>query len=151
MLLRPQYFGGSNTLDNLQTLCKTCNNAKGTTTINFLDYQTDLTAPLQTFPDLKMPTQLKAKEPGEWDHFLRRIINLFYRCQAVHDIEIAARGQAFYHWYVELSAGNDPEWMRPHIDQLLERICQAKEKAGFGAPQSITITAPGAPEIKAER
>lgn len=143
----PWYYGGSNLLDNLQTLCSSCNRAKGTHTIIFRDHETDLRAAPATLPELDLPAVSKAREPIEWDMFLRRTINLFFRCGAVHEVQIRRRGEHYHHWLVELRAGNDPEWLAPHLGRLLERVRVAKAAAGYGAPESITVWGPDRPEV----
>ncbi len=136
------HLGGSNILDNLQTLCRTCNGAKGTLYVNFRDPQTDLRNPLESFPPLIIPTKSDLGDNGIWDLALRRSINLFYRCGAVHDIEIGRRGFTYYHWKIELGVGNNPQWLKPHLEGIIDRVRKEKVEAGFGAPESITVCAP---------
>jgi hypothetical protein len=52
------------------------------------------------------------------------------------------RGKAFYNWQIDLEAGNKPEWLKPYLKALLDRIRTAKEAAGRGSPDAITIWAP---------
>jgi len=145
--IAPKHFGGSNILDNLQTLCKKCNQLKGTGRINFRDCQTDLSTPLDRLPEFEMPTNSDAGDPEEWTMFVSRTINFFYKCGAVHGILIKSRGEYFNHWWVQLNAGNDPTWLKPHLPILLKRIRAAKDEAGYGAPRAITVFAPDKPEI----
>jgi len=145
--IAPVHFGGSNLLDNLQTLCRTCNQFKGTKRINFLDCQTDLHMPPETFPEFEMPGGSDAGDPDEWIMFLNQTINFFYECGAVHGITIEKRGEYFYHWWIQLNAGNDPEWLKPHLPMLLKKIRKAKKDAGYGAPKAITIWAPDKEEV----
>ena len=144
--INPYYFGGSNILDNLQTLCATCNQAKGTRTFNFRDPQSDRTIAPPSLPPFPMPQAEEAGAIGQWDKFLRRIVNFFYECGAVHEIHIAEKGYGFYHWKIELGAGNNPSWLEPHLERLLEGIRMMKNDAGYGAPQSITVASPGTKE-----
>ena len=144
----PKYFGGNNILDNLQTLCSKCNQLKGTDRINFRDCQTDLTMPPERLPKFDTPTGTKAGTPESWAEFLKRVINFFYQCNAVHAITIGKRGDSFYNWSVELNAGNDPRWLEPHLKELLIRIVEAKETGGYAIPTSITVFAPDLPEVK---
>ena len=147
----PKYFGGNNILDNLQTLCRKCNQLKSTKHINFRDCQTDLTMPPDRFPEFETPTGIKAGTPESWEVFLYRVFNFFYRCSAVHSVTIGKRGDSFYNWHVELNAGNDPKWLEPHIEELLNRIIEAKETGGYSIPTSITVNAPDLPEINYKR
>jgi ATP-dependent helicase IRC3 len=140
--ISPVYHGGSNILDNLQTLCKACNLEKGTKTINFRDPQTDLTSPPAHFPEVKPPSSNKAGDPQEWEQFLRRTFNLFYQCGAVHRVIIGKRGKYFHEWLVELRPGHELEWLGSNLDILVQRVNNAKEKAGLKGIDTITVTLP---------
>lgn len=147
----PKYFGGNNILDNLQTLCSKCNQMKGTDRINFRDCQTDLTMPPKIFLEFETPTGTKAGAPESWEGYLRRTFNFFYRCSAVHLVTIGKRGDSFYNWHIELKAGNDPRWLEPHLENLLNRICEAKETGGYAIPTSLTVNAPDLPDVTYRR
>jgi 5-methylcytosine-specific restriction endonuclease McrA len=138
------HLGGSNLLDNLQTLCSKGNSAKKTRNINFRDPQTERKTPLSELQMIEMPSAVEnLGNSAKWKEFIRRCINFFYECGAVQNITIGDRGYPFYHWRVELGAGNDPQWLALHLENLLHQIRQAKESAGFGVPISLTISAPG--------
>lgn len=143
----PRYFGGTNILDNLQTLCKRCNQLKDTESINFRDCQTDLTMPPQTMPKVDAPTGDLAGSPEAWEKFIRRTINLFFRCGAVHEVKIGKKGNSFYNWHIELNAGNNPSWLEPHLKDLLRLIRETKETNGYIPPESITVSAPDHPDV----
>jgi hypothetical protein len=147
----PKYFGGNNILDNLQTLCRKCNQLKGTERINFRDCQTDLTQPIESMQKFDMPTGINAGSPESWMEFLNLVINFFYRCSAVHSVTIGKRGDSFYNWRIELNAGNDPRWLEPHLGELMSRIIGAKETGGYAIPTTITVSAPDLPEVKYNR
>jgi 5-methylcytosine-specific restriction endonuclease McrA len=93
--ISPSYHGGNHYFDNLQTLCKTCNNAKGIEKISFRNNQTTLTTAPFRLPMLKTPVGSHAKEPEWWEIYIRRTINLFFRCAAVDSVEIGGRGKGF--------------------------------------------------------
>lgn len=140
--ISPSYHGGNIHLDNLQTLCKVCNGpkGKGIEDISFRNNQTTLTTPPSRLPMLETPTGAHAKEPEWWEMFLRRTINMFFRCAAVDSVEIGGRGERFRHWRIRLFPGNNEKWLTSHMDALAERIRQAREKAGYeAAPDQISI------------
>ena len=141
------YFGGSNILDNLQTLCGECNRSKLTQNINFRDPQTDLSQPPKELPRFKSPQGRDAADPELWKCFIRKTLNFFYKCGAVHSVTIGMRGELFYNWEIELKAGNNPKWFEPHLEGLLDNIIISKKNAGYGYPNSITICAPDAETI----
>ncbi|GAB4198284.1 MAG: DEAD/DEAH box helicase family protein [Roseiflexaceae bacterium] len=139
----PSYLGGNNSLQNLQTLCKHCNRHKsGINEINFRNQHTLLSKPPSIFPEFDMPDGSLAGEPIEWDKFLRRSINFFYRCSAVDVVFIGKRGQYFHQWHIILYAGNDPQWLRSHGTNLLQQIQSQRSRAGRQGPRSIIISAP---------
>ncbi|MFB6375104.1 MAG: hypothetical protein ABEN55_18740, partial [Bradymonadaceae bacterium] len=68
---------------------------------------------------------------------LARVINFFYECDATSDIEIGQRGELFYHWKVHLFSGNDPEWLEPHLPDIIEFVRSTRRDAGLTpAPNS---------------
>lgn len=141
--IAPRYYGGGNHIDNLQTLCKDCNGTegKGIETISFRINQTTLTTAPSRLPTVKTPTGYHAREPEQWEMFLRRTINLFFRCAAVDVVEIRERGEKFRHWRIRLFPGNNEEWLEPHLPALIMRIRQAREMAGYVAtPDQISVT-----------
>lgn len=141
--IAPSYLGGNNHFDNLQTLCKVCNGpeGKGIETISFRNNQTTLTKAPPRLPMPKAPAGMHAKEPEWWEMFLRRAINLFYRCAAVDSVEIGGRGEGFRHWKIRLFPGNNEKWLDPYLPNLIQKIRQAREKAGYeAAPDDITLT-----------
>ena len=141
--ISPSYHGGNNHFDNLQTLCKVCNgpDGKGIEKISFRNNQTTLTAPPSRLRILRTPSGDRVKEPEWWEMFLRRTINLFYRCAAVDSVEIGGRGERFRHWKIRLFPGNNEKWLDPHLPALIQRIREVREKEGYeAAPDHITVT-----------
>jgi hypothetical protein len=141
--IKPRYYGGAHSLDNLQTLCRQCNQIKGTETIDFRIHKTPLTA-------APVPVQLskfiKAENHREGYRIsLRRSINFFYRCAAVNaEIKVnSSTGKDLYRWDISLFAGNNPGWVIPHLKQTLREIRRVRSQAGFAGPKEIVITAPG--------
>lgn len=143
--ISPSYFGGSNHFDNLQTLCRVCNgprpDGKGVESISFRNNQTTLTTVPSQLVMGKPPAGMDAKEPELWEIYIRRTLNIFYRCAAVDTVEIGVRGEPFRHWRIRLFPGNDERWLKPFLADLVKRIRQAKENAGYvPAPDKITVT-----------
>jgi superfamily II DNA or RNA helicase/formylglycine-generating enzyme required for sulfatase activity/5-methylcytosine-specific restriction endonuclease McrA len=138
-----QYHGGGNALSNLQTLCGECNLEKSTDKINFRTPLTTLTQPPESVRSLKPPTGQKAAKPELWSQYLSRCVNFFYRCGAVLSVEIGSRGERFYDWHVELNAGNDPRWILPLLKNIVVIAQRERAKAGYGIPNSITVSTPG--------
>jgi len=140
--INPRYFGVDHDLDNLQTLCRTCNNNRGTkgntNQWNYRIHRTSLTAAPE-FPALvwskAVPRDVRSTE--EWERFLRRTINTFYRCAAVESVRIGKRGDLFYRWEVRLFPRNNPAWLRPHLPGLANGIRLARQERGVGGPEEI--------------
>lgn len=139
--IRSFYSGGSNQLDNLQTLCKPCNQAKGIEKISFRVNQTPLSIEPGRLPKIKTPSSVEARSHEHWEMYLRRIVNLFYRCSAVESIEIGQRGDGFRNWKISLFEGNNEKWLDPHLKDLIDRVREARLKAGReAAPDTIRVS-----------
>ncbi|MEI7645911.1 MAG: DNA gyrase C-terminal beta-propeller domain-containing protein, partial [Chloroflexales bacterium] len=136
----PSYLGGGNSLANLQTLCKVCNNHKGISEINFRHNETLLPAPPAQFPTLEPPTVELAANPEAWRRFLRRSVNFFYRCAAVADIAVDDAPEAT--WSIRLWASNDPHWLEPFLGILLQQIQARRFEGGASRPATLTVSAP---------
>ena len=162
--IMPKHYKGSHEIENLQSLCKKCNMKKNENYIDFtatsfsksldalkkrkIDTSTiDLEMPPKALYELDVPSGTDAREPSEWERFLRGTINFFYKCGAVHKVTIGRRGDSFYHWLIELNAGNDPKWIKPYLRDLLNRISMTKQSNGYGAPNLISISAPNEPSV----
>ena len=137
----PKFLRVDHRLENLQTLCGACNRHKGDTEIiDFRNHRTTLTASPNGFPDARMPSGRSARDPGEWNMYLRRCLNFHYRCAATERVDLAARGERFRTWRLWLFQGNPPAWLEPHLPALAARIRQARAEAGFEpAPEEIVI------------
>ncbi|MEN9373750.1 MAG: hypothetical protein RIR79_1302 [Pseudomonadota bacterium] len=123
----PFKFGGQTTIDNSQTLCSICNQAKRVDEINFRVYKTPLSSPkdnLETF-------SLSNSEYIEWH--LRRIINIFYHCQAASEIKLDTK---LYIYKIKLYEGNNPAWLEKHKEKLIEFI---HNNLGYKLLKDLTI------------
>lgn len=158
-----KHDGGSHQIDNLQTLCKKCNLIKKEKYIDFtvpcfadslanfqkrkIDNVPTRDQPPKEMPPNELqkmhsPSDNYAGDPFKWEIFLRGTINFFYQCGAVHNVIIGKKGDSFYHWRVELNAGNEPRWIEPYLKELLNHIAGIKQRKGYRAPTAITISAP---------
>jgi hypothetical protein len=75
------------------------------------------------------------------DRFLRRGVNLFCRCGAVHSVSVPTRRSDSRGIVVELGVKNQVDWLRPHLEGLLTRIREATQLEG-GVPDAIVVSAP---------
>ena len=140
--LNPKYYGGNHLVDNLQTLCVTCNQIKGTRKIDFRKHQTP-----QTYAPSFLPLELsRLKEAGDkeqWEKLLRRSINFFYDCAAVESIKIGKEWEYWYHWEICLHPSNNPGWLLPYLKKSVREIRQMRSGKGLIGPKEIIIIAPG--------
>ncbi len=114
----PFSMRGRTEMDNLQTLCKKCNNKKGKNEINFRDvYKTPLSKP----KELECISKYGSEEPK---YSLQRTINFFYHCNAVSKIYTnkTKRGKYYDNWRIELYEGNPAEWLEENKDEILDYI-----------------------------
>lgn len=113
----PFVLGGQTTIDNSQTLCNTCNSYKGTNKIDFRIYCANL-------PIIKELEILEPKKNDYWDTALSRIINFFYKCHAVREIELHTKsnGKFYKKWQIKLYSGNNPKWLELHKKDILDFI-----------------------------
>ena len=139
----PKYFDMNHKLENLQSLCRTCNRQKSDKTIDFRKQQTGLSQVPDQFPSISMLDAEYARDMDKWKMYLQRVVNFFYCCSAVAKVEIAAKGERFRVWRIVLFPGNDPEWIRPHMGAITECIRQERIEAGVtAAPEKISVSAP---------
>jgi superfamily II DNA or RNA helicase len=135
----PSYLGGPHDMENLQTLCRTCNSDKGVRELNFRRHGTPLVKRPE-FALLPMPRPIDERSVEYWERYLRRTINFFYRCAAVQTVSIRLRGMGAGMWSVSLFPGNDARWMLNRFCwRLQEEIERVREQQRLFGPTSITI------------
>ena len=140
--IRPRYYGGDNSLDNLQTLCNPCNTLKGIHKFDFRAHQTRLTEPPATFPTPQPPTG-EIDRDAEWGRFVKRYVNMFFQCAAVDEVDIGQRGGRFHDWRVMLRPNNEPAWASKVAEAILRVAAEERRKVGRGFPSTITLGIPG--------
>ncbi len=148
--IAPSYFGGNNDLSNLQTLCNACNRIKAIEELNFTIHRNlGHTTPLTSLLEHDLPPVDDATNAEAWKQYLRRTVNFFYQCAATSSVTIGKRGRAFYEWQIELCDGNDPEWLRPHLKELVLKIREQIRTARYDdcVMQRLVVTAPGKREV----
>lgn len=126
----PKFHGGRHNLDNLQTLCKTCNELKAIRSFSFRNFATALNQPPHSLIGLDLPVIDLSAEAR--DQYLRRIVNMFYQCAAVEHVTTDAGNLR-----VDLYTGNDERWLQPHLAQILTAVQQKFAALGLTPPKSI--------------
>jgi superfamily II DNA or RNA helicase len=129
----PISMGGGNEMSNLQTLCKYCNGLKGVNDIDYRVHSSYLTKPKDS---IELIPPVGSDE--DW-MAIARIVNFFYRCSAVCEVKYHIRksGKNYDNWVIVLYDGNNPEWLNPHIKELLQYI-HGELRRGY--VKSITVT-----------
>ena len=146
--ITPVYRGGSNELENLQTLCGECNRRKGIRRMPFLVCRTALEAAPSVLEQFKVPDS--DGDRTHWERFLRRTLNFTLQCRAVATVAIGARGDGYYHWTIELMPRNRSPWLSPLLPALFERIQAARRSAGKPELRSLSIVEPGQETLRIE-
>jgi superfamily II DNA or RNA helicase len=127
----PKYQTGTDDIENLQTLCGSCNREKGINGINFRNSNTtrDALKELHLFP-------VRGDEPKLCT--LQRTINIFYHCNAVSDIKTSLKknGKFYTTWEVELNKSINPKLLMERKKELIGYI---KKDLGFKNVMDIRI------------
>lgn len=137
----PYSFGGKATVDNLQTLCSTCNGYKSDKPYDFRDNTTRLTEAPKKFPDIDLVPRRKRNDIYEWARCLVRAVNFFYQCQVVVHVDVPRRGKNAGRWKIGLFDGNDAVWLEPFMPGVLEEISSKRSEYGFKGPYSLEVIA----------
>lgn len=122
----PRYHGGTHSLDNLQTLCRKCNNLKNIDTIDFRKYQPPSKEPKSTFPQMEKLIKEAGDNIKEWKQLLRRNINFFYECSSVKLI-VKRKCTSKPTLSICFEDGIDRTWVKPHIRELTQKASSIRE------------------------
>ena len=131
--INPRYLGGNNDTENLQTLCRYCNIAKNTLEIDFRTHVTPLKNPPKELRIFNIP-QSHIAEDETWIKYIKRLINFFYCSSSVKNIIMNEK-----EWKIELYNGNNPAWIRPHLNELVEEITIVRNQIDLKSPKKIIV------------
>ncbi len=137
--IKPQYFKVDNSVDNLQMLCKICNIIKSIETIDFRKTLTDIENQPSEFLGMNKIHSLERMEvrnSKNWEKFLQRYINFFYRCGAVKSIIIDENEQ---NWRIKLHEGNNYSWLTYFIEDLTINIQSIRKEYGYSGPKELSL------------
>jgi superfamily II DNA or RNA helicase len=137
--INPRSLGGSNSPENLQTLCGKCNGGvKQKEIIDFRISKTPLNKPPSDFFGLgkRHITKVQAEDSEFWKKVLQRNINIFYKCKAVKDVQLNFNN---CEWKIELFKGNNPKWAENSIDNLIQNIKEQLAEYNIKCPKNINI------------
>jgi superfamily II DNA or RNA helicase/5-methylcytosine-specific restriction endonuclease McrA len=141
--IKSLFHGGTNNLENLQLLCKNCNQKKEIKEINFRKHESPLSKPDNRFPD-ELSAVKNIYSLTQWERCLRKSINFFYRASVVKEIR---RVEDFGHptevgkrWEVYLYSGNNPKWIQPHLRRITSEIRQKTRQEGIRQPTRIIVS-----------
>jgi len=141
-LVIPPYMGGKDEADNLQPLCGECRFYKSVSRIDFRLSHTPLQSPSISF-GVPFPNPGKKTHVTACEKFIRRNINLFFRCGAVKSVQVRKAAEKSFEWFVELHDGNEPRWLQEYLPNFLSILQALGPVKNHGLPISITVKGAG--------
>lgn len=117
--IRSRYAGGTHEPENLQLLCKVCNQYKGIREIDFRQHLSPLQSVNEVMANADLLFRRTAKPAtDDFDTLLRRNVNIGLECQAIRNIrwvkDIKAKKT---YCEIVLHVGNDPALLQPLLDR----------------------------------
>jgi ATP-dependent helicase IRC3 len=135
----PAYLGGASDIDQLQTLCRTCNTEKSINEWNFRVSRPPIDSPARFEPAAMGrgddPTLLET-----WRQYIKRSINFFYRCAAIDEIGIE---DDTFECRIVLRPTADPTWIEPHLENFRAKINEDRAAAGLAPLAKLRVTVVG--------
>ena len=80
--------------------------------------------------------QWEVRNSKNWEKFLSRYINFFYRCGSVKSIDIDENEQ---NWRIELHDENDISWLMRFKEELTLNIRSKRKEYGYSGPKELSI------------
>ena len=129
-------LGGGHHIEQLQTLCSTCNQHKKIAEMNFRTTYCLLNRP----PELhELPLRAERYAASDsWLADVQRCINFYYRCSAVETLEVVDVGSE-QKAEVRLWPGIDETWIAPWLEQVRAGINARRQVDGLGDIPTLTI------------